>query len=129
MDTRATRSASAVHVLVADRHPIVRFGLRQLLQHESDFAVIGEAADGRETVRLANALQPDVLLLELATLQFSGLEAVRALTARGQSVRIIVMATSTEKLDVVGALQLGVRGVLWTHTALEFVARSIRRVM
>jgi two-component system nitrate/nitrite response regulator NarL len=129
MSSRTTGSRTAVRVLVVDRHPIVRYGLCRLLERELDFLLVGEAADGRDAVRLVDELKPDVLLLELAPPQFSGLDTVRELVAARRPVGIVVMATSDEQLDIAGALQLGVRGVLWKNTALELIPTSIRRVM
>src|SRR5437867_13009517 len=91
-------SRMAIRLLVADSHPIVRYGLRRLLESDGDFLVVGEAADGRETVRLVEELRPDALLLELALSRFSGIEVLRRLLAAHRAVRIVVMASSGEKV-------------------------------
>src|SRR5688572_20746805 len=102
--------AEAIRIVVADDHPIFRAGLRSVLGAEPGFAVVGEAGDGDEAVRLTRELRPDVLLLDLAMPTVSGMEALAAL-ADGPA-RTIVLTAAIDKPDIVKALQLGAAGVV-----------------
>lgn len=123
------RSTEVIRILIADDHPLFRYGVRALLQTETDFAVVGEAADGEEAMRLARELKPNVLLLDLAMPRVSGLEALRAMTSSSVPMHIILLTVAIEKREIVEALQLGARGVLLKEAAAQLVIKSIRAVM
>ena len=89
-----------VRLVIADDHPIVREGLRRLLESEANLKVIGEASDGAEAVKLARQLKPDILLLDLVMPKHPGLEALRELSpANGTPVRVILLAAEIEKWE------------------------------
>jgi two-component system, NarL family, nitrate/nitrite response regulator NarL len=120
---------ATIRFLIADDHPIFRDGLRSLLEAQQGFQVIGEAADGAEAVRLARELKPDILLLDLAMPKYSGLSALRELTAARSPVRIIVLAANMDNAQIVEALELGARAVVLKEWATEDLIQSIRSVM
>src|SRR5580698_5259809 len=102
-----------IRIVIADDHPIFRDGLRRLLESEGDMKVVGEACDGREAVKLASEIKPDILLLDLAMPHHTGLDALRDLNSgagAAAAVRIILLTAAVEKKQVVEALQLGARG-------------------
>lgn len=124
-----SKSARTIRIVIADDHPIVRDGLRRLLETEKDFSVVGQAADGREAVRLVRQLQPDVLLLDLAMPRLPGIEVLRELATSSSEVRTILLTAAVEKEQIVEALQVGARGVVSKETATELLFKSIRTVV
>ena len=123
MDSRKTR------ILIADDHTIFRDGLRRLLESESEFQVVGEAADGAEALQLVQQLKPDVLLLDLAMPRMPGLETLRELSSSGSTVKVILLTAAIEKRQIVGALQTGARGVIMKDAATQLLLKGIRTVM
>ncbi len=129
MDNKKVQS---VRILIADDHPIFRDGLRRLLEAEPKFAVVGEACDGAEALKLTRQLKPDILLLDLAMPRHPGLEALREMSsgpAGSYSVRVILLTAAAEKNQIVEALQLGARGVVLKDSATQLLLKSIETVM
>jgi two-component system nitrate/nitrite response regulator NarL len=122
-----TETTGVVRILIADDHPIFRDGLRGLLESEPGFRVVGEAADGVEAVKTAHALQPDVLLLDVAMPRMGGLETLSALA--GSQTRVIILAASMNEGAVLKAIQLGARGVVLKEAATRQLLEGIHRVM
>ena len=118
-----------IRIVLADDHPLVREGLRQLLDRERDFAVIGEAPDGREAVALAISLRPDILLVDLAMPRAGGLEALQDLREKKSPVRTIVLTAALRRADIVDALRLGARGVVLKDVPTDVLFTSIRAVV
>src|SRR5919198_6506167 len=108
------RSAMSIRVLVADDQAIIRTGLRMMLNAQPDIEVIGEAADGRQAVRLARDLRPDICLFDIRMPELDGLEATRQLAGPGVADPLPVVVITTFDLDeyVYGALRAGARGFL-----------------
>jgi two-component system nitrate/nitrite response regulator NarL len=123
------KGAQAIRVLIADDHPIFRDGLRRLLEAEPGFKVVHEAANGFETLKLAEKLKPDVLLLDLAMPKYLGLEVLRDLAATDHRIRVILLTAAIEKHEIVRALQLGARGVVLKDSATQVLIDSIHAVM
>ena len=126
------KKAQSVRILIADDHPIFRDGLRRLLEAEPKFAVVGEACDGAEALKLTRQLKPDILLLDLAMPRHPGLEALREMSsgpAGSYSVRVILLTAAAEKNQIVEALQLGARGVVLKDSATQLLLKSIETVM
>jgi two-component system response regulator NreC len=96
-----------ISIILADDHPVVRRGMRTLLEAESDFSVIGETGDGLESVRLVEKLQPDVLILDLMMPGLSGLEALRIIRKRSPRTRVVVLSMHENKAFVAEALKNG----------------------
>jgi len=121
------KSPETVRILLADDHPILRHGLRKLLEVEPDLRVIGEAGDGIEAVKGVHRLKPDLLLLDLNMPRQTGLEALREIGP--STTRTVVLAAAIEKAEVAQAIQLGARGVVLKESATELLLRCIRAVM
>lgn len=120
---------TSVRILIADDHRMFRESLRNLLELEPDFTVVGEAGDGRTAVAQTHALKPDVLLLDLAMPSMSGLEALEALTRAAAETRIILLTGAIDKREIVQALQLGARGLVLKESATALLLTAIRAVM
>ena len=118
-----------IRIVIADDHPIFREGLRRLLEIEPDFAVVGEACDGHEAVARVAALQPEVLLLDLAMPGASGLETLRRLAETGDTVYSIVLTASIDREEAIQALKLGARGVVLKAAATPLLLKCIRAVV
>ncbi|TVT30915.1 response regulator transcription factor, partial [Amycolatopsis rhizosphaerae] len=82
-----------IRLLIADDHPVVRDGLSGMFAADPEFEVLGEAADGAEAVRLAHALRPDVILMDLRMPGMDGVAAIGELARRGNDARILVLTT------------------------------------
>jgi DNA-binding NarL/FixJ family response regulator len=121
--------SNGIRIVIADDHPIFRKGLKNVLEAEPGFVVVGEAGDGEEAVRLSRSLQPDVLLLDLAMPGANGMEALAELASAPLPVRTIVLTAAIEKPEIVKALQLGAAGVVLKASATELLFKGIRSVM
>lgn len=120
--------STTVDIVISDDHAIFREGVRKLLEAEPGVRVVGEAADGEETVRVVRQLNPHVLLLDLSLPKMTGLEALGELSKLGVQTRTIVLTAAIEREQVVEALQLGAHGIVLKHSALDVLLKSIRCV-
>lgn len=117
-----------ISVLIADDQPLVRAGLRMILEAEDDLTVIAEASDGRAAVELARARKPDVCLLDIRMPIMNGLDATRALAGPDVRDPMAVVVLTTFDLDeyVYGALEAGARGFLLKDAGPALLAQAIR---
>jgi len=118
----------AIRVLVADDQPVIRTGLRMMLDAQPDIEVVDEAADGRAAVALARRLRPDVCLFDIRMPQLDGLEATRQLAGPGVADPLAVVVITTFDLDeyVYGALRAGARGFLLKDAGPDLLAQAVR---
>jgi two-component system nitrate/nitrite response regulator NarL len=121
--------AQRIRILIADDHRIHREGLRRLLEGEPDFLVVGQAGTSAETLRLAQQLRPNVLLLDRSMPRGHGRDMLRELAAIESQVRTILITERVEQADVVTALQFGARGVITKDADSDILFRSVRKVM
>jgi DNA-binding NarL/FixJ family response regulator len=115
-----------ISILLADDHPLVRRGIRGLLESEPDFSIVGEASDGLETVRLAERIKPEVLLLDLMMPGLSGLEVLRIIRERAPDTRVVVLSMHSNKAFVAEALKLGAMGYVLKGCTEDNVIRAVR---
>lgn len=118
----------AIRVLVVDDHQVVRHGLRTFLDLCDDIEVVGEAGDGAVAVEQAEALHPDVILLDLQLPKVDGVEALRTLRERGNEAKVLVLTSFTQPSSVVPALRAGAAGYLFKDVEPEALAQAIRAV-
>lgn len=118
----------SIRVLVADDQTIIRTGLRIMLNAQPGIEVVGEAADGREAVRLARELRPDVCLFDIRMPVLDGLEATRLVAGPGVADPLAVVVITTFDLDeyVYGSLRAGARGFLLKDTGPDLLAQAVR---
>jgi len=121
--------AAPIKVLIADDHPVVRVGLRNMLQSEGRIRVIAEAKDGLEALHMVRTLRPDILLLDLAMPRMPGMDALRELTSETTATRTIVLTALIDKRQVLEALQLGARGVVLKDAVVDHLSACIAAVM
>lgn len=117
-----------VRVLLADDQPLVRAGLRMILEAEDDIVVVGEAEDGVRAVALARQLRPDVCLFDIRMPRMNGIDATRAVAGAGVSDPLAVVVITTFDLDayVYGALQAGAKGFLLKDAGPALLAQAVR---
>lgn len=116
---------SPVRLLVADDHPVVRDGIVGMVSSDHDIEVVGEASDGAEAVRLARALQPDVVLMDLRMPGTDGVTAIRELLRLGVPCRIVVLTTYDSDADVLPAIQAGATGYLLKDVPRDELVRAV----
>jgi DNA-binding NarL/FixJ family response regulator len=117
-----------IRIMVADDHPVLREGLVAILGTQPDFDVVGEAADGSETVRLAKTLHPDVILLDLEMPGTNGVAALEGLRDAGSGARAIVFTAYDTDERILGALRAGARGYLLKGASRKEIFDAIRTV-
>jgi two-component system nitrate/nitrite response regulator NarL len=127
IEAKHTRVGS-ISVLIADDQALFREALRELLDAHPDFHVVGEAGDGRDAVRMARVLRPDVMLLDLHMPVMAGLEALLEIAQLDPPVNTLIVATHASDDEVVDALESGARGIVMKHSATELLYKSIRMV-
>jgi DNA-binding NarL/FixJ family response regulator len=121
---------NTIRVLLADDHTLVRAGIRSLLQQLSGVEVVGEAGDGHEVLRLAEALRPEVVLLDVGMPGLNGLEVAGRLTVLDPSMRVVILSVHTSQEYVLRALRAGCAGYLIKASAvteLELAVRAVAR--
>lgn len=119
---------SAITILLAEDHTIVREGLRALLESENDIEIIGEAGDGRKIIELATTLHPDVIVMDIAMPLMNGIEATRQILSRQPDAKILILSGHSDDAYVEQTIALGAKGYLIKQTAARVLADSIRRV-
>jgi DNA-binding NarL/FixJ family response regulator len=117
-----------IQVLIADDHTLFRAGLHALLNLFADVEVVGEASTGEEAVTLAQALQPDVILMDIQMPGVNGIEATRRIIHTSPNIGIIVLTMFEDDNSVFSAMRAGARGYILKEAGEEEVLRAIRAV-
>ena len=113
-------------ILLVDRHPVFRKGIRSLLEREEDMEVVGEAGDGFEALDLVKKLAPSVVVLDVTMPALNGIEAARLMAAECPGTRILAVSTGYEKQFVNAILQAGASGCIAKESAPEELVEGIR---
>ena len=117
-----------IRILLADDHNVMRGGLRLLLERQPGFKVVGEASDGRQAVEQAEATQPDIIVLDIAMPNLSGIEAAQRISALLPQTRIIILSMHSDESYVLRALKAGAKGYLLKDSAENDLIEAIRAV-
>jgi DNA-binding NarL/FixJ family response regulator len=117
-----------ITVLLVDDHSLVRRGFRRILEDESDLAVVGEASDGAEAVRVAKELKPQVIVMDCALPSMNGLDATRKILAANPATAVLMLSMHSEETWVHQALDAGARGYLLKSIVDMELVTAIRRV-
>ena len=118
-----------VTILLADDHPLVRRGLRNLLETEAGFSVVGEAEDGLQAIQLAEKLQPGILIVDLMMPNLNGLEVLKQVSRRSPKTRMIVLSMQSAEPYVVETFRSGAIGYVLKDSAPDELIIAIRQAL
>ena len=117
-----------IHVVIADDHPVVRSGIRGMLENNEDIDIVGEAANGEEALRLVESKQPNVLLLDVEMPGLSGVEVAQRLDEQDTPVHLLALSSYDDQEYVQGLFKSGASGYLTKENAPELVVEAVRAV-
>lgn len=118
-----------IRILLADDHKITRDGLRALLEQQQDMAVVAEAENGREAIRITLELKPDVVVMDISMPELNGIEATRQILAEAPDTRVIALSMYADSRYVTGMLKAGVSGYLLKNCAIDELINAISAVV
>jgi len=117
-----------VKILIADDHAVLREGMRNLLDEEADFEVVGEAGDGEEAARLAAELKPDVVVMDIVMPNLNGIEATKLIKKNTPSAAVLILTAYSDIRYILGLLEAGAAGYLLKSARGSEIAEAIRAV-
>ena len=117
-----------IRIVIADDHPVVRIGVRNMLTQKDGFDVVGDANDGDEAITQTLELDPDILLLDVQMPKLPGLEAMRAIMNGTASVKILLLTSTITTQQVIEALQIGARGIVLKDALADHLQIAIKTV-
>ena len=125
---RKTPLAKPITVLLTDDHALVRQGMRKVLMADALIKIVGEARNGREAVKMARALRPDVILMDIAMPVLNGLEATRQILAANPQARVLMLSAYSDDAYIERMSAIGAAGFLEKTTASELLPQAVRAV-
>ena len=117
-----------IRIVLADDHPVVRIGVRNMLTENEGFDVVGDASDGDEAITQTLELEPDILLLDVQMPRMPGLEAMRAIMNGTPTVKILLLTSTITTQQIIEALQIGARGIVLKDALAGHLQTAIRTV-
>ncbi|MCK4420589.1 response regulator transcription factor [candidate division WOR-3 bacterium] len=119
----------SIKILIADEHKIFREGLSTLIEKEMDMEVVGEAGNGREAIKLAQELSPDIILMDITMPELNGIEATRKIISKYPGIKVIALSFHSDRRFVLGMIDAGACGYLLKECAFEELVRAIHTVI
>lgn len=119
----------SIRIILAEDHRITREGLVSMLNDQPDMEVIGEAENGREAVRLAQDLSPNLVIMDVTMPDLNGIDATRIITSGADKIKVIALSMYSDKQFVQGMIQAGASGYLLKDCAFEELVSAIRAIM
>ncbi len=117
-----------IKVVIADDHALIREGIKQILELESDIAVIGQAGDGEEAFNMAMELNPDIILLDINMPKLNGIETLRKFKDMGIKSKVIILTIHEDKEYILKTLKLGANGYMLKDSSADSLIKGIRDV-
>ena len=117
-----------IRIVLADDHPVVRIGVRNMLTEAEGFEVVGEANDGDEAITETLEKQPDILLLDVPMPRLPGLEAMRAIMNGPPTAKILLLTSTITTQQIIEALHIGARGIVLKDALASHLQTAIRTV-
>jgi DNA-binding NarL/FixJ family response regulator len=111
--------------VVADDHPVIRFGVKTMLMNEPGLEVVGEAESGDDAITQTLELEPDILLLDLLMPGLPGLEAMHAIIAKSPRVKVVLLTSTISPQQVIEALQIGARGIILKNSVADDLPKAL----
>ena len=124
----SAKRSDKTRIILADDHPLLRKALRDLLEKEAAFDIVGEAGDGEEAVRLATEIKPDVLIMDISMPNMDGLQATQQIKARCPEVAVLVLTVHTDDESILEILKAGAAGYLIKSSFGNEVVHAVRAV-
>ncbi len=118
----------SISILLADDHVIVRQGLRSLLEESPDLKVVGEADNGRDAVRFAEELHPDIIVMDIGMPKLNGIEATRKITERNRRAKVIALSIHSDRRFVRNMFKAGAKGYLLKECAVDELINAVQTV-
>jgi DNA-binding NarL/FixJ family response regulator len=125
-DLNSAAANEIITILLADDHPLIRHSLRNIIEKQLDFKILGEAANGREAIDLAEKLSPDIIIMDITMPVMDGLEATREIKAKKPGIGILVLTVHTEDEIIIGLFEAGADGYLIKSVFGDEVIQAIR---
>jgi two-component system, NarL family, response regulator NreC len=123
-----TEGTKTIEIVVADDHPVVRSGLRRVLEEQGDFDVVGEACDVQEAVRKVSAFKPDMLLLDLMMPGGPSVDSIPKIHSKYEGTRILILTMLSDLAYVRSALRAGAEGFILKEAPADALLGAVRKV-